>query len=579
MQLLDDDGSKIVYGKNTVNEVADNLVFNEDEKIEQLPDVPLQFKEWTLKVRPTIDGMDNIIKYIPMYQRLYEDEWNWIMIKFARQTGKSTYDASRLGWFATTKPNKRAVYVTYEDESLSVFSNERFRDALWYESPIANKYVVGSTLGSVGLVKTKIHSGIRLVTGVNNFKHVEGKSAKLLIFDEGQYLNLDAWGRAKESQSFTHGDFILTGIGGFVDTGYHKKWLETDQRKWYYKNEYWRDKLEFRKSGHDRLIFGDYMLDVLEGYWRAIAPENGNKHGYHLTQYDVPWVPLKKSDCEKYGVNEDQSIEYKLGDMTQDDFRQHILAEDIQGELKPITEKMMESLLDRNIHFTPSDKIDKSLGKIYLGCDWGGGKKTIVWIWQCIDTNGPVFRLLYASKANTDDTHEQYLQIRDLIDSYDVDQAVVDAGGGTHQVQELMKHFGPRCRKNYYLTTPGKNPSEYDSKFLEKIRKENKWEEDKTFSISSTIDLIKRPIVYGATATPRIIIPAADRERVDWIIEQFTAEEAELVKLKGQGQPYTRYYTPDGKLHPDDALHACNYARIAWYVDTHENQDTWWFSA
>ena len=29
----------------------------------------------------------------------------------------------------------------------------------------------------------------------------------------------------------------------------------------------------------------------------------------------------------------------------------------------------------------------------------------------------------------------------------------------------------------------------------------------------------------------------------------------------------------------DDALHACNYARIAWYIDTYENQDTWWVSA
>jgi hypothetical protein len=309
-----------------------------------------------------------------------------------------------------------------------------------------------------------------------------------------------------------------------------------------------------------------------------MAPENHYKHGYHISQTMVPWIPLTKSDAvELYKTSPEYSLEYKREHYPQDYFRMHVLAEFIKGDVKPITKEMMYTLLDRNLDFTPADRIDKSLGKIYYGADWGGGKKTIRWCWQLIDDNGPVFRLLFAARADTDDVNEQFEIVKNDIESYDVDQAVVDAGGGTHQVQSLMKYFAERCRKNVYLKRPEKPlPDDTEKK---KYRKENKWQEDKTFSLDSTVDLIKRPHTYGAVTTPRIIIPASDMSKVDWIIDQFTNEEVELVNLKSSGQPYRRYYTPDGKLHPDDALHACNYARIAWWIDTKENTDTWWYSA
>ena len=281
----------------------------EEQEIQQLilPDVPHNRLEWSLKVRPTIDGRNNIVQYMPMLQRLHEDDWGWIMVKFARQMTKSAYLATSMGHLMTTKSNQKTTFCTFEDEALTAFSRDKFR-TLWSESEIARMYVDGSTLGSLSSIRTKNNSSANLVTAVNDFQHVEGKSVNLLIFDEGQNLDLDAWVTAGESQSFTNGAFIIAGIGGYVDTEYTKWWDSSDQRNWIYSDKLWRDKLEFNQDG---LVWDSYMEDVLAGYWKQLVQENQSRHGYFSNQYQAPWIPLKKSDCEKYKLPESKSIQWK----------------------------------------------------------------------------------------------------------------------------------------------------------------------------------------------------------------------------------------------------------------------------
>ena len=215
----------------------------EEQRLEQITvlDIPKDRLEWSLKVRPTVDGIKNVVRHMPMLQRLHEDNWAWIMVKFARQMTKSAYLATCMGHLMTTKSNQRITFCTFEDEALAVFSKDKWREALWSESVIAREYVDGSTLGSLSYLRTKNNSSARLVTAVNDFKHVESKSANLIIFDEGQNLDLDTWVTAGESQSFTNGSFIIAWIGGYVDTEYTKWWDSSDQRHWIYSDEYWRD--------------------------------------------------------------------------------------------------------------------------------------------------------------------------------------------------------------------------------------------------------------------------------------------------------------------------------------------------
>lgn len=537
-----------------------HLQSQKEQEIQQitLPDVPQSKLEWSLKIRPTIDGRKNIVQYMPMLQRLHEDDWAWIMIKFARQMTKSAYLSTRMGHLMTTKANQKTTFCTFEDEALKVFSQDKFR-TLWSESEIARQYVDGSTLGSISSLRTLNNSSANLVTAVNSFRHVEGKSVNDLIFDEGQNLELEEWVTAGESQSFTNGKFVIAGIGGWKETEYDKWWKSTDQRNWIYSNEYWRDKLEFDQDG---LIWDSYMEDVLTGYWKQTVQENQSRHGYYANQYQAPWIPLKKSDCEKYRLPESKSIQWKRENYTANDFSRHVLAEEIAGEVKPLLTEDMDKLFDNTTSLTLGKDVDYEAGPVIIGIDWGGGGKTIVWVWQCINDVSPIFKLLWAEKVETNDTKEQTEICFNLIDAYNADFVGIDAGGAPDRVQAIQKRYGNRTIKISYHPRP-ERPLPTKSE-LKMQRKEMRYVIDRTFSIDRIIDLIKHPHQNNDDTVNRIILPGANKEKLKWITKQFVSLEGELTNLKSTGQKYIKYTHKDSQ--PDDALQACNYAYIGWDI-------------
>jgi len=532
----------------------------EEQKLQQitLPNVPINRLEWSLKVRPTIDGIPNIVQFMPMLQRLHEDNWSWIMIKFARQMTKSAYLSTRMGHLMTTKPNQKTTFCTFEDEALRVFSQDKFR-TLWSESEIARLYVDGATVGSLSSLRTKNNSSANLVTAVNNFRHVEGKSVNDLIFDEGQNLELEEWVTAAESQSFTNGKFAIAGIGGWKETEYEKWWKSTDQRNWVYNDELWRDKLEYNQDG---LIWDSYMEDILGGYWKALVQENQSRHGYYTNQYQAPWIPLKKVDCEKYRLPESKSIQWKRENYTANDFSRHVLAEEIAGEVKPILTEDMDKLFDPSVKLTLGKDVDYDLGPVIVGIDWGGGGKTIVWIWQCTNDKAPIFKLLWAEKVETNDTKEQTEICFNLIDAYNADFVGIDAGGAPDRVQAIQKRYGNRTIKVSYHPRPERPlPTKSELKLQ---RKEMRYVIDRTYSIDRIIDLVKYTHITDDSSQRRIVLPGANKDQLKWITSQFVALEGELTNLKSTGQKYIRYTHKDSN--PDDALQACNYAYIGWDI-------------
>jgi hypothetical protein len=528
-----------------LKKIAKSNITDKD-RIPPLPGYPHSRLEWALKARPVVDGRPNYIQYLPYMKQVYEDQWSYIMVVFARQMGKSTLGTTEMGCHSTTKPGSESTYVTYEDLSLSTFAHEKFRP-MW--DTVQLSPFTYSPIGDVGRIKLRNGSIMNMVTHAHKFKHVEGKSVNRLIFDETQYLDLDSWMAAQQTQSFTHGDMLILGIGGFVGTVYHKWWLDTDQRTFKYNDELWRDKLEFKNSGTDRLVWDDYMLDVLEGHWKITHPENSFQHGYHISQMLAPWVPLTKQDAiEKYHIHPKWSIEQQREDAVSDsDFRRHVLAEFVEGDIKPITDTMMLKLYDRTREMLEPDQVDYNLGPVFIGVDWGGGSKTIVWVCQM---QGEVMVLLKAEKLETSDVDKQYEIVSGYIDSYKPKQVVVDAGGGTYQVQRLDSRYASLIRRNSYTIRPEiPLPTREESV---KLRQSNRYSIDRTFSIDRIINRITRG---------NMVLPAADPKKVDWIVEQFCNIEAEITKLKSAGQTYRRYFHQQGR--PDDALHACNYAEIA----------------
>lgn len=536
-----------------------------------MPGVPTDRIDWELYCRSTIKGEPNRIKYLPMMLEIARDTYSFIMLLLARQWGKTTHFASTLAFNASTHESFDQTYINFELESLKTFSDNKFRKDVFRYYPLS-EYILGfSGFGSMTKVQLKTGSTVDMITSLHGWAHAQGKSNKLLVIDEGQDHDWKGWHNLRETQADTMGDTLIGGIGGYLDTQYDRLWKSTNQMEWKfdhgeeyknYPNMSWRRELERNCFDEKGIVYDQAMIDVLAGNWIPQAGRN-SRHGYHLTQLQNPRIPLTKLDAiELYHVPEEFSIEAKLADpdYTQSEFRRYVLAESVAGETKPFTEEMMYKLLDRNSSFTPSDKVDHELGDVFVGADWGGGPKNVVWVNQCLNNDIPIFKLLFAARLADQTSDEKYHTVRNIIEAYDAKQAVVDAGGDPHPVEKLQQYFGSRCIKNYYTEMPAR-PLPVTKAQRRKNRKHNMFEIDKTYSLDVISDLIK---VHGPIG-PRLILPGENFEEVEWIIKQFVNEQVEFVQTPGR-QQRRRYFTPDPKLAPDDALHACNYSRIAWFI-------------
>lgn len=219
-------------------------------------------------------------------------------------------------------------------------------------------------------------------------------------------------------------------------------------------------------------------------------------------------------------------------------------------------------LFDKTQHLIKAKDVDHAAGKVIVGIDWGGGGKTILWIWQCIDEKAKIFKLLWVEKVETASTKEQLRICIDLIDSYEADFICIDAGGASDRVQGIQERYGSRSiRVSYHARPEAPLPTREE---LRKQRRELRYVIDRTFSIDRIIDLVKHPYKEPGFTSNRIILPGADYEEVKWIVRQFVAIEGEKAKLKSTGQTYIKYTHKDSE--PDDALQACNFAYIGWDI-------------
>ena len=539
----------------------------------ELPPLPTDRLEWEYYCRPKIKGLPNRLRYLPMLQRIITDKHPFRMGIIARQWFKTTMIGSDLAFDATTKYDYDQVYLNFKEPNLKTFSENKFRQDVFGTWPLS-KYIKSASgrLGSMERVVINTRSVIDMMLPGPQWQNIQGKSPMKMKVDEAQDHDWEGFQNARDAQSDTFGDVDIWGVGGFTDTEYDNIWKTTDQREWVYKRSEnfmkhpdmsWRADLQFNDEG---IIYDEYMLDVLDGDWIPQRPKNYSRHGYHLSQLQNPRIPLTmESAITDYKTSPEFSIEWKRHHDPNFNlilYRRNILAENVEGELKPITEKMILALFDKNLGFTKAGDVDYEAGAVIAGIDWGGGGKTIVWIWQCIDEKAPIFKLLWVQKMDTGDTDEQWEMVKELLDAYEPDFIGLDAGGASDRVQRTQKRYGNRTRRIVYHPRPEAplpNIKEEIKQSLDLL-----YVIDRTFSLDRVIDLIKHPYKDKDFTSNRIILPGKNQEELKWMVKQFVSIEGEKAKLKSSGQTYIRYIHADSN--PDDALQSCNYALIGWHI-------------
>lgn len=452
---------------------------------------------------------------------IYRDPHKLIQIVKGRQTEITEFSVNWLLFHLTKHAGTTGLYITDRDDHISIYSKIRMRDWAIRKSDILSYYADPDS-GNVSWLPFKNTSNLFMYSGYNDFVKARSVPADFAVIDEIQNQNAKAIDVVRESMR--HSKFrkmLIIGTGDDEGSPWNEQWNNGDQKIW----------------------------DAESKSWIPQKPELSHLGScYHIDQAMVPFIDAAELEAERAEMPARYRVTESIGWWH-------------KGARRPLTPNDIKALFDTNITLQSPEEVDPNLGPLFVGIDWGGGKRayTIIWIWQLVDYNAPIFRLVYLKKITESSPEKQAQMAINVIDSYQefLKMGIMDAGGGPHQVERIENRYGPFIPKNIYMQRP-EDPLE-----TKDLRSSNKLKTDRTWVIESIIQLITEPIISGNHTIPKLQIPFAEPKKVEWIIDHFTAIEAESTEL-ASGKRYTRY-THD-EANPDDALHACGYAWLAWKI-------------
>lgn len=485
------------------------------EKLPDIPDMSVQESlshdpvTWTEQVRIlrghkfTFDKRDYLLQ-------IMRDLSPEIYIAKGRQTEVSELAVNWLlhrGW---RWAQSVGLYVAARGSQTSKFSNLRVKKWALQASPILNEIAPARNHSATQLTYSNM-SELFFHSAWEGFEEARSVPADYGVVDEIQSTNIGDLDVMRETLGHVNPysnipkQLLCIGTGSTGGSDWDLLFKSGKQYHWSWESKSWIAKNPTAKYS---------------SYW--------------IPQTIVSWITPEE-------------IEEKRKKMTYFRYMTEVMGEFPEGQAKPITEQMMLKCLDRTKSFALPNEIDRTIGFLTDGTDWGGGENAYTVWWLMQEVKGK-FYLKYAEKIDEPDVAKQAKIIEARRKAYMPDRGVMDAGGGTYQVQELQKVFGHDLTKALYMIRP-QEPYE-----LKDVWEKNLIQVDRTFSIETLIDIIKNQ---------NLIIPAQEMNKVEWIIDMFTAIEAETATIRAGGS-HTRFIHDDAN--PDDALHAFNYAKLANYL-------------
>lgn len=491
------------------------------DQLVSLSDDPIA---WTEQSR-ILKGAPFSFEGRPYLHQIYRDTARETYIVKGRQTELTESLVNLMMYNAERHPGTVSLYMSNTWDMAHVFSNLRVHDMALLPSPVWQMFLPPKKdFTTVSILENGSHIYYRSAQG--GYSQARSIPADFLYLDEIQDHALQYLEVATESLAHSKYKRIFgVGTGDYEDTEWYRRWHLGTQFRWDAKASAW----VVEKKG-DPLI-----------------------HSYHVPQAIVPYI--SDADIERK-FNLAQSRNQAIMEIT---------GWWVAGVRKPITEAMMRACFDASLHMVDPETADmqkiRKKGPIFAGFDWGGGQRshTVAWFAQAVDEDIPLMRLLYAGIIDDADVEAQADRAIRLVELFEPELGVMDQGGGARQVQKMEGRWAELVHKCWYSTDVQKPLN------LEKLRSDNLVKANRTVSIDGVIDLLSRPHSYpkSKTPVPRYAFPAADPEKIEWIIRHFTCITSKAMRMSS-GQEYVKYDKEPGDVH--DALMACNYAQLAYRI-------------
>jgi len=431
--------------------------------------------EWIQKYRPNVGGEARNFDLIPFWKEFYMDPHKGKGALCGRQVYKSTAATDHLAFVPTTGAFRSTGYVVHDPDSLEAFSVERVREGTFMANPLLAPFLPHGR-ANVKTIRLTNHSRMYFRHSQHNYQKIEGLTLWLLILDEAQKQDLTKLRVAMHTIRTTKGPLIMFGIGGEEGSSWHDLIMrEAEIYDWVYDdttdyvdsvtgkvwpNQGWRNKLKFE----DGVIMNTpkELQQILSGRLQLIHSPTSNISTYkiyHFPQEIFPEIPLTISDCEKYKMEIQDSIEYQEIHESDDLFQAHCKGWFYAARGRPLTLNMIRACYDSKAAFLTPNEI-KSLKEKYgndmyvtAGIDWGSNKSgksyTVFIVLLCFRKTAyepEHFQIAYMKKFLTErsDT-EEALDLLPLIVRYHVDNTAADLGfgkSGTKILQDGLPHLG-----------------------------------------------------------------------------------------------------------------------------------------
>ena len=545
------------------------------------------------KYQPTIGRKPHNFDLAPFWIEPLLDNHKQKIFSTGRQVFKSTNSASLVAWYALKEPRCEVLWIVDTDAHRMAFSESRMRDEVFIYNDNLRPYL---KTGRANLSRIRLSNGstIFLLTDHNAYNQAEGRSAAALILDEAQYQDIEFLYKAMYTTSQTHGDLIMFGIGGEQSSPYHKYWMASDQREWFYDDAYWRAKLSFDAFG---VITNssEELKSILAGKWIPQKPENTKLHGYHIPQTIMPHIPLTMDDAiTKYQSHPETSVEYQRLHYPPEIFHTHTMGEFIHARRRPVTAEMVQKCFYPYIDWLTAEEVvafkQDNPGKlrVYAGIDWGSGNKSasktvlsIVMHW--IDSNR--VQLVRLDPRPFESQYVQAAYMSAVINAYDCDATCADLGYGAFQ-SDILKKGGfdennnviLPIRKYQPVISTGSGVDSFRQKQIdtdvEGIKKQH-ITIDKTVSVESIIGVLGQTVPHPLYRyeeqlfRTRLIIPYRERALGDMLLLGFTGITRKDIQDEKEADP--RQFAKKEYNHIDDSVMSLIYAMIN--VDNYHPSD------
>jgi len=416
---------------------------------------------FTLNGSPLKLPVDSMRHMFPIYNR----KDNMMLLKFGRQTHKSTTIGNKLVLPCVKYQSYNALYVAPTGNQVSVFSTDKLDGTIRGSRVIQKNYISTKTKDQITYKEFTNNSKIYLRSAYHSADSIRGISADMTCLDEIQDVLSDHIPVIQQCMShslakwedMTNNGFnlpmhlfnstIFAGTPKTIENTLEQYWHKSTQNEWIIRCKHctkW-NYINEDNVGDFCLICSKCSTPIFyeDGQWVSMN-RSGILSGYRVPQIILNWIN-NKNNPESWRINVINTREM----YSTEKFYNEVLALPYANARNPINPQdlMVVCKDDMDIIIDQNNSLISGL-PIYGGVDWGKGdlangtSYTVIFLGTIIRGR---FRIIYMRKYKGK-MSDPLVQLQDIIGTvirYNCALTLADSGDGRTANAEMVKQLGP----------------------------------------------------------------------------------------------------------------------------------------